>query len=96
MTIRLRLEAGWSTPHSEYRIILPRDIAVQFAARAGALAFALVNQSEDVNGVAIFSNSSKVHTSSDEEANSNGVSRRVRFLRRSMSDELMVTSVSHV
>jgi hypothetical protein len=34
---------------------LAPGIAIQLAAGAGALAFALVNQSEDVNGVALFS-----------------------------------------
>jgi hypothetical protein len=38
---------------------LAPGIAVQLAAGAGALAFALVNQSEDVNGLAIFSAGSR-------------------------------------
>jgi hypothetical protein len=38
---------------------LAPGIAVQLAAGAGALAFALANQSEDVNGVAIFSAGSR-------------------------------------
>jgi hypothetical protein len=38
---------------------LAPGIGVQLAAGAGALAFALVNQSEDVNGVAIFSAGSR-------------------------------------
>ena len=38
---------------------LAPGISVQLAAGAGALAFALVNQSEDVNGVAIFSAGSR-------------------------------------
>ena len=51
------IEIGRWVVNPTFRI--PRSLApgigVQLAAGAGALAFALANQSEDVNGVAIFS-----------------------------------------